>query len=132
MSGFFKNKNLVISISLVLIVVLIILSMDVYSRNSTDKNGKQLGYYDTLRNVFGFSPVIENADELLDTVKETVDDIVDDIKLPKLLPIIPKNNTPKNNTPINSNPDANIISNSSLKDVDDSSPKIIPPSTINT
>ena len=39
MSGFFKNKNLVISISLVLIVVLIILSMDVYSRNNLDKNG---------------------------------------------------------------------------------------------
>ena len=94
MSGFFKNKNLVISISLVLIVVLIILSMDVYSRNSLDKNGKQLGYYDTFRNVFGFSPIVENADEVLDTVKETVkdtiNDIVDDIKLPKLVPVTPK------------------------------------------
>ena len=68
--------------------------MDVYSRNSLDKNGKQLGYYDTFRNVFGFSPIVENADEVLDTVKETVkdtiNDIVDDIKLPKLVPVTPK------------------------------------------
>ena len=57
MSSLFQNKNLTISISLVLIVILIILSVDIYSRNNSDKTGKQLNLYDTLKNIFGFTPI---------------------------------------------------------------------------
>ena len=95
MSSLFKNKNLTISISLVLIVILIILSVDIYSRNNTDKTGKQLNLYDTLKNIFGFTPISDTAKDVLDKIEDVVENtaesLMEDVKLPKLVNVSQEN-----------------------------------------
>ena len=79
-SKLLEEKNL-ITFALVLIIILGVLSYNLYVNSNTDVNGGYLGCWDTLRNIFGILPVIAKAIE--DVVDTTVDVIEDDIKATK-------------------------------------------------
>ena len=75
-----NDKNL-ITLGLILIIILSIISYNLYVNSNYDINGNNLGCFDTIKNIFGILPIIGTGLEKgIDTVVDTVSDVVDTTK----------------------------------------------------
>ena len=109
------SKKTLISISLILIIIMSLMSYNLYTSSSRDKNGVKLGCFDTIKNILGILPdivsktsnnivstssdmikdttnlikdtAVNTADLISTTTSETADVIIDNIKLPKIVSV---------------------------------------------
>lgn len=79
--SFIENEQNLITFALILIVILGIISYNLYVNSNYDINGNNLGCFDTIRNVFGFLPIIgEGINATVDVVTDIVDTTKDVIE----------------------------------------------------
>ena len=67
----FSNEKNIVTLALILIIILGIISYNLYYTSNYDIDGSELGCYDTVKNIFGYLPVIS---ELVDIVGEMGND----------------------------------------------------------
>ena len=83
----FENDKNIVTFALILIIILGLISYNLYYTSNYDFNGEELGCYDTIRNIFGYLPIISDVVEVVDhvvqdtkkVVKENIKDVEDTV-----------------------------------------------------
>lgn len=70
-----SNNNLIIT-GLVLIIILSTISINLYIRSNRDPNGQKLGCLDTIKNIFGFLPFIDDVTDAITDFTESAGDMI--------------------------------------------------------
>jgi len=74
----FENDKNIVTMALILIIILGIISYNLYYTSNYDFNGEELGCFDTFRNIFGYLPILSNIVELVDEIIEDTTAVVKD------------------------------------------------------
>ena len=74
----FENDKNIVTMALILIIILGIISYNLYYTSNYDFNGEELGCFDTFRNIFGYLPILSNIVELVDEIIEDTTEVVKD------------------------------------------------------
>ena len=83
MFDLFKDEKKLVTFALILIIILGIITYNLYYSSNMDPNGNEYGCFDTIRNIFDALPIIGEVAELVEdgveTVTEKVDEVIQDI-----------------------------------------------------
>lgn len=83
MFDLFKDEKKLVTFALILIIILGLITYNLYYSSNMDPNGNEYGCFDTIRNIFGALPIIGEVAELIEdsveTVTEKVDEVIQDI-----------------------------------------------------
>ena len=71
-----NEKNMVVT-GLVLIIILGIISYNLYYSSNIDINGNELNCFDTIKNVFGVLPIVKEVVDIIDVGIDKITDTVD-------------------------------------------------------
>ena len=85
MFDLFKDEKKLVTFALILIIILGIITYNLYYSSNMDPNGNEYGCFDTIRNIFDALPIIggsRTCRRCVETVTEKVDEVIQDI--PKL------------------------------------------------
>jgi hypothetical protein len=74
----FENDKNIVTLALILIIILGIISYNLYYTSNYDFNGEELGCFDTFRNIFGYLPILSNMVEIVDEIIEDTTAVVKD------------------------------------------------------
>lgn len=69
--GFIENEKNLITFALISIIIIGIISYNLYVNSNYDMDGNNLGCFDTIRNIFGMLPIIGNG------IENTIDLVTD-------------------------------------------------------
>ena len=64
--GMFENDKNIVTFALILIIILGLISYNLYYTSNYDFNGEELSCYDTVRNIFGYLPIISDVVDIVD------------------------------------------------------------------
>lgn len=74
----FNSDTNVVTLALILIIILGVISYNLYYNSNYDVGGDELNCYDTIRNIFGYLPVITEIVDIIDDVVSDTKEIVSD------------------------------------------------------
>ena len=83
----FENDKNIVTFALILIIILGLISYNLYYTSNYDFNGEELSCYDTVRNIFGYLPIISDVVDIVDevvqdakkVVKQNIEDVEDTV-----------------------------------------------------
>jgi hypothetical protein len=79
--GFIENEKNLITLALISIIIIGVISYNLYVNSNYDIDGNNLGCFDTIRNIFGLLPIIgtgiEKTIDLVTDVLDTTKDVVE-------------------------------------------------------
>ena len=72
----FENEKNLVTFALILIIILGANFYNLYYTSNYDFNGEELSCYDTVRNIFGYLPIISDVVDVVDTVMDDTKKLV--------------------------------------------------------